>query len=111
MRLMNHRTGENVGDLSDLSANGFRLESTRPIRVNQVIEFQVDMELGMSDKPFLVFTAVSRWCKQDAIDTRLYDVGFEIVQMDGSDRRAFSSIYEQYGRKAAAGGDTYLWGR
>ena len=36
----------------------------------------------ISKKPFIVFTARSRWSLPDPIDGRLYDTGFEIIKMD-----------------------------
>jgi hypothetical protein len=94
---MNNRTGELVGDLADLSRDGFMLESLKPIPLDTEFSFRIDLPAGISNKQAMVFTARSRWSLPDPLDTRLYDVGFEIVKMEPSDTYIFEQIIEQYG--------------
>jgi hypothetical protein len=111
MRFMNSRTGEMVGDLSDISRDGFMLESVKPMPLNVDFSFRIDLSAEISTKPFIVLIARSRWSRADPIDARLYDTGFEIIKMDPSDAQVFAAIYERYG-SARAGGDSkdsYVW--
>lgn len=94
---MNNRTGELVGDLADITRDGFKLESMKPIPPNAVFSFGIDLPPEISRKRFIVFSARSRWSRPDPVDTRLYDTGFEILKMDPSDAQAFELIYNQYG--------------
>jgi hypothetical protein len=103
MRFTNNRTGELVGDLADISRDGFMLESLKPIPLNAEFSFRIDLSPEISTKPFIVFTARSRWSRTDPIDTRLYDVGFEIMKMDPSDTQVFQQIFDQFGSSASAG--------
>ena len=102
LRLVNHRTGETVGDIADLSAGGFKLESSKPMALNTELTFRMDLPPGVSEKPFMVFMARSRWCRTDPMDGRLYDIGFEITRMDATDAQIFQRVFERYG----TGGNT-----
>ena len=97
MRFLNNRTGEVVGDLADISRDGFMLESLKPISLNVEFLFGIDLPPEISRKPFMVFTARSLWTMPDRVDNRLYDTGFEIVKMDPGDTHAFQLIYDRYG--------------
>jgi hypothetical protein len=111
MRFMNNRTGELVGDLADISRDGFRLESLKPIPLNAEFSFRIDLPPEISRKPFIVFTARSRWSVPDPLDARLYDTGFEIIKMDSSDTHTFEILYDRYGKSSTGWGlgTDYLW--
>jgi len=97
LQFLNNRTGELVGDLADISRDGFMLESFKPIPLNAEFAFRIDLPPEISNKQSIVFIAQSRWSQQDPIDTRLYDVGFEIVKTDPGDAQVFQQLYDQYG--------------
>jgi len=99
MRFMNNRTGELVGDLADISRDGFMLESMKPILLNTEFSFGVDLPPEISRKPFIVFTARSLWSQPDPVDVRLYDTGFEIIKMDPNGTQAFELLIDQYGSR------------
>jgi hypothetical protein len=98
LRFLNNRTGELVGDLANISTDGFMLESMKPIQINAEYSFRIDLPPELSRKLSIVFTARSIWSQPDRVDRRLYDIGFEIVKMDASDRQVFQQIFEQYGK-------------
>ena len=100
LRLVNHRTGETVGDIADLSPSGFKLESSKQIAVGAEMTFRMDLPPGLADKPYMVFAARSRWCRTDPMDGRLYDIGFEITRMDATDAHIFQRVFERYGTSA-----------
>jgi hypothetical protein len=108
---MKHRTGELVGDLADISHEGFRLESLKPIPLNTEFRFRIDLPPEISQKPFIVFTARSLWSVPDPLDRRLYDTGFEIMQIDPSDNEALELIIDRYGSSSTGKdfGADYLW--
>ena len=111
MRFMNNRTGELVGDLADISRDGFMLESFESIPLNAEFSFRIDLPPEISKKPFIVFTARSRWSLPDPVDGRLYDAGFEIIKIDPGDTHAFELISDQYGSSGTSRdlGTDYLW--
>jgi hypothetical protein len=94
---MNDRTGELIGDLADVSSDGFMLESFKPIPLNAEFSFRIDLPPDISSKQSIVFTAQSRWSKLDSLDIRMYDVGFEIMEIDPGDTQVFQQIFDRYG--------------
>jgi hypothetical protein len=113
LRFLNYRTGELIGSLADISAEGFRLESTRPIPLQVDFIFRIDVPREISARPYIKVMARSRWGKPDMVDPRLYQTGFEIVGIDASDVQAMARIIERYG-SSATGVDSsisYMWGR
>ncbi len=113
MRLMHENTGELVGHLVNISPEGFRLESLRAIPVNKDFPLRIELPRDVTDKPYMVFVARSKWCRPDKIDPTLFDAGFEIVEMMPGDADIFRLIFERYGSVDAFRGDRadYLWGR
>ena len=111
MQFMNDQTGELVGDLADISPNGFRLESSKPIPFNAEFPFRIDLPREISEKPWILFTARSRWSLPHPVDRRLYEAGFEIMRMDPGDSRAFRLIFDRYGSIGGStdSGTDYLW--
>jgi hypothetical protein len=97
MRIMNEQTGELIGHLSDLSTGGFKLECKKPIVPNQEFLMRLDLTGDISTKDYMVFVARSRWCKKDNIDPTLYDVGFQLIEMNPGDLVAFKRMFENYG--------------
>ena len=97
IQFINNRTGELVGDLADISHDGFMLESFKPIPLNAEFTFRIDLPPEISRKQSIVFIAQSRWSQPDRLDSRLYDVGFEILKTDPGDDQVFQQLYDQYG--------------
>ncbi len=111
MRFVDDRTGELVGDLVDISANGFRLEGSKSITPNTEVYFRVDVPAEVSQKTVIAFVARCLWCKKHPVDLRLFESGFEISRMDPGDRGTFERIFEHYGTKSSGTntGNDYLW--
>lgn len=111
MQFKNDITGELVGDLADISRDGFRLEGMQPPRLNSDFRFRVDTPPGISGPSRLVFIAQSRWLRQHPLDPRVYVSGFQILSMEPAEKRAFEQLYAQC-QPARASRDTipdYLW--
>ncbi len=113
MRLMHETTGELVGHLVNISREGFRLESLRPIPVNKDFPLRIELPRDLTDKPYMVFVARSKWCRPDKIDPTLFDAGFEIVDMIPGDAEIFRLIFERYGslEDVRENRADYLWGK
>jgi hypothetical protein len=110
MRLMNEKTGELVGHLADISTGGFKMESQKPIPSNMDFRFRIDLTSDVANVPYLVFSARSKWCQRDHIDTSSFNVGFEIIDMNTAELEIFSRMFEKYGSKSNRGSEQdYLW--
>src|SRR5512142_689461 len=97
MRLMHENTGELVGHLVNISREGFRLESLKAIPINKDFPLRIELPRDVTDKPYMVFIARSKWCRPDRIDPTLFDAGFEIMEMMPGDADIFRLIFERYG--------------
>lgn len=62
MRVLDEATGELIGQLSDISTGGFKIESTTPIPLGSNFRLRIDQTREISNKSFLLFTARVRWC-------------------------------------------------
>jgi hypothetical protein len=111
MQFKNDLTGELVGDLADISLNGFRLEGTHKIPLNAELQFRVDMPPDIPGRASIVFVAKSRWMGPHAIDPRLYVSGYQIVNMEPADSRSFEEIFAQCGaaKQVKKSAHDYVW--
>ncbi len=110
MRLMNENTGELAGHLADISTGGFKMESTKPIQPNTDFLFRIELSGEVTDAPYMVFGARSKWCHIDQIDKSIFNVGFQITNITPENLEIFSRMFERYGSQ---GNDKknldYLW--
>lgn len=112
MRVMNENTGELVGHLADISMGGFKLESQKHIIKNTEFPLRIELSNDISNKPFIVFIANSKWCQPHLIDTSLYNVGFQIINMSPDDLESYRKIYDTYGSQKSdttVNNSSYLW--
>ena len=101
MQLIDMDTKEAVGQLSDISSGGFKLDSQKPIAVNKDFRFRMNLTAEVADKPFMEFCARSRWCQIDPVDPYTYNVGYQLVNISPQDLEIFNRMIEKYGRAYA----------
>lgn len=101
LRFVNQRTGETIGDLDDISTQGFRLECVHPVKLGTEITFRVEVPLDITARGFITLAGRAIWTAPDKMDSRLNDVGFQIISVDTNDRRALELIIERYSRHRA----------
>jgi hypothetical protein len=113
MRVLDETTGMIVGLISDISTNGFKIESAKPIPLNVSFQLRIDQTGEISSRDHLTFTARSRWCQKDPYDPTVYNVGFQLVDMTPADFDTFVKMFNEYGaqKKARHKHNTdYIWG-
>ncbi|GAB4492778.1 MAG: hypothetical protein Fur0016_27560 [Anaerolineales bacterium] len=97
MRVMDDVTEQLVGHLADISPRGFKLDCSQAFPDEKDFRLRMDLTSDISDKPYIVFTARSKWCKPDSTEPFVYNVGFEIINISLSDGKIFQTIVEKYG--------------
>lgn len=97
MRVMDESTGQLLGHLTDISANGFKLDCQKLVPINKRYVLQLDLNSEVSTKQLMVFSAASRWCRPDRLDPTAFNVGFEILEMTPGDMDIFVRMFEKYG--------------
>jgi hypothetical protein len=99
MRVMDEATGKLVGHLSDISTNGFKLDTPKPVPLKVDFKLRIDQTGEISNKSFMSFSARALWCQLDQFNPNLYNVGFQIVSMTPSDYDIFLKMFNTYGRQ------------
>jgi len=94
---MDEVTGEPVGHISDISGAGFKLDCREPLPPNVNIMLRIEQVGDIAPKSFVVFTAQTKWCKQDDFDVKRYNVGFQLVDISRDDYDVFVKLYDRYG--------------
>lgn len=97
MRVVDDTTQQLVGHLADISPRGFKLDCSQPLPVDKDFRLRMDLTSDVADKPFIVFTARSKWCNPDSMDPFVYNVGFEIIHISVLDGKIYQDIVEKYG--------------
>lgn len=113
MRVMNEHTGDLIGQLSDISSGGFKLESAKPIAVGESFDLRIDQTGEISSKSYITFSARTRWCQKDPYDPTIYNVGFQITNMTPGDYDIFVTMFNTYGVQQKIHHKTntdYIWG-
>ena len=62
IQIINHDTQELVGHLTDISSNGFKLDSLSPITPNHDFRFRMNLSREVALKPSMIFVSCSMWC-------------------------------------------------
>lgn len=113
MRVLDEASGEIIGQLSDISTGGFKIESGKPIAVGAGFQLRIDQTREISNKGFLSFAARVKWCQLDPYDPTIYNVGFELVDMTPADYDIFVKMFNEYAAQKQAhhkSNSDYIWG-
>jgi hypothetical protein len=97
MYVLDEATGKLIGHFSDISPEGFKLDSTKPVPVNKDFRLRVEQTGEISNKSYITFTARAKWCAVDAFDPTTFNVGFQITQMAPVDHDVFEKMFTTYG--------------
>ena len=99
MRLIDNDTLDLIGHLVDISSGGFKLDSQKPIPVNQDFRLRMELTSEVADKPTMTFVARSKWCEVDPLDPFVYNVGFQLINISPGDLQIINRMMEKYGKK------------
>ncbi len=96
MPAYDNRTEKILGHVADISAQGLRLDSQEQLPTNHKFEVRLELTGDMSVSPFMIFLAITRWCRPDEITPNVYNVGFEILEMHPEDIETYQRLIAQY---------------
>jgi len=97
MQAVDNNTQKLIGYLSDISPGGFRLDCKQPLPTEQDYQLCIDLTDEVANKPFMVIVARTKWCRLDELDPFVYNIGFQIADIDPEDVEIFKRILERYG--------------
>jgi hypothetical protein len=98
MRVLDDDTQEILGHMVEVGALGLQLETTVPLPLQKDYYLRLELTPEVSDRPFIIFIARTRWCKIDDIEPNLYRVGFEIAEIMPDDKQIFLRVLAKYGQ-------------
>jgi len=105
LQVTDGRTQEIVGHLLDITPRGIMIDAKAPLPIGKNYHLRVETTADISDTSFIEFIARGVWCKPDAIEPYLYDIGLEIMNITPHDASIIRRIMESYG---LGGGSTKL---
>lgn len=97
MQVVDDNAEKPIGYLTDVSPRGFRLDCRQELPINNTYSLRVDLNDELALKSSLQLVARNKWCRRDALDPFVYNVGFQIVSMAPEDAAIYQKIVEKYG--------------
>lgn len=95
LRVFDGMSSKILGHLVDISEKGIMLVGDNPVPVGEDYRLRMRLPTQMKDQTEIVFTATSRWCKNDA-NPDFYLVGFQIQELDPKARELISSLIKDF---------------
>ncbi len=80
LRVFDGMSSKVVGHLLDISSKGIMLVCDNPIAINEDYRLRMRLPTEVQDASEIVFSATSRWCKQDE-NPDFFLVGFRIDEL------------------------------
>ena len=96
MRVYDAATRQQIGNLVDITPRGIMVVSEHPLPEGQTSRLRVELTDEVSDKPFMEFSALSKWCELDVIPN-MYNTGFEILDLTREDSKIIHHIIDEFG--------------
>jgi hypothetical protein len=95
-RIFDPATRHQIGSLVDITPRGAMVLSPDPFIVGVTYRLRLELSEDVSEHPYLDFTVLSKWSHAD-IDPRLFNTGFEIIEVDKAGADAIQRIVGIYG--------------
>jgi hypothetical protein len=94
-RVFDRQTGEHLGYLCDITAEGIMIISDDPIEVGRKFSLRLDLPADIYNQPMLKFDVQSKWCAPD-IDPNFFNTGFAMVDIQPHDLAVIDRIVEDF---------------
>ena len=95
-RVYDRQNGQTIGNLADISVEGAMIISNRAIDAGKVHLLRLDLPEEVFKIDHIDLDAQSIWCRPD-IDPALYNVGFQLINMDPDRTSMIELLIKQYG--------------
>jgi hypothetical protein len=96
MRIYDAATRQQIGNLVDITPRGIMIVSEHPFPEGQTTRLRMELTNEVTEKPFMEFTAHSKWCEPD-VTPNMYNTGFEILDLAPEDAEIILRINEEFG--------------
>lgn len=99
LRVIDAGTNLMLGHLADITLKGLKMDSQKPLLVKKEYRLRINTTADVADKESIEFSAFTRWCQSDPLQTGLYEIGFEIVIITPHDSAILQRIMDKYSVK------------
>ncbi|MEJ2032688.1 MAG: PilZ domain-containing protein [Deltaproteobacteria bacterium] len=96
LEVHNQESGELLGHLVDITTQGIKLVSKKPLVPDKVYHLQMTLPEGYFRDKEIRFTARVLWTSND-VNPDFYDAGFEVSQMDERTKDIIAQLIAQLG--------------
>jgi PilZ domain len=96
LQVVDRDTGELIGRLVDITAEGIMLLSEQPLPTGQVFQLRMLLPKEASEGDHLDFTAKSLWSARES-NPDLYDTGFQFVGVTIENAKIIEDLISDYG--------------
>jgi hypothetical protein len=96
MRIYDATSRQQIGNLVDITPRGFMIVSEHKLPEEQTFRLRMELTDEVAEKPFLEFSARSKWSKPD-VTPSMYNTGFEILGLAPEDIKIVHRIIEEFG--------------
>ena len=96
MRVYDAVTRKELGNLVDITPKGAMIVSEHPLPTGQTTRLKMELSAEVAEKPFMEFSACSKWCKPD-FGYSLHNTGFEILDIAPEDVKIVRHIVKEFG--------------
>ena len=95
LRVIDRNTEELVGNLVDVTTEGFMLISDDPIETGVDFELKLDLPEEIRGSRQISFDAHSRWCKSD-VNPEFCNTGFRLSNISTNDIAIIESLIQNF---------------
>jgi hypothetical protein len=99
MLVMEADTQKTIGHLVDITPKGLMLDTQFPIPLGKEYRLRIETTGDIAKQDFIEFKARSVWRQPDAVETYLFDVGYEITSINVRDAEIIQNIVDKYGSR------------
>lgn len=97
MCVTDEETEEILGQLTDINALGFRIDTRKTIAVGKNYHLRMELTSEVADQLYMTFLARCKWRTPDPLEPNFYNVGFELLKIAPQEAEIFKRIVERYG--------------
>lgn len=96
LRVFDGMSRKVLGHLVDISEKGIMMISDTPIEVNESFRLRMSLPAQLKDSSEVLFTATSRWCKQDE-NPDFYLSGFYLHDLEVETENVIRRLIVDFG--------------
>lgn len=94
-RIFDRQTGQLLGNVADITAEGVMVISSHPIEVDKDFQLRVDLAGRIFGVDHLNLSGCSIWCQTD-IDPAYFNTGFQLTGVTPEEIELIDRIVEEY---------------